>query len=215
MKIIEVLATGPSLNRWKPDGNITVGVNKIIMRYKVNHLLIVDVAGSFPMDLRKKVATEPYDQFHTFLEHEWSPFVPKDKMNVFELLHPRGSTDLDSDKMPHSVNSAFCAAALAFKLGATIIDLYGVDFIGHNTLKGDQVLKRIKTDFLALQSALVTRGVSLRVTPDGLLADCLPLIPQSRFALPLPSKYDSQPSWLPKPQDLNNSSSSYYTDGRR
>ena len=188
MKLINVLGTGPSLKRYIGGDVETVGVNKIVMTNYVDHLLIMDRTNGFPKFVIDEIKKGKFGEFHTFLEEEWRPIVSQ-PMNIFEIDTLRGRiTDLDDPIMPTSLNAGYCAAILAYKLGATIIDLYGVDFVGHATFnnpihqRGERgMLTDIKRDFRNLQNKLILKGASLRVTPKGLLSDFLPPIPQSRL----------------------------------
>jgi len=180
MKLINVLATGPSLKRFKPSDEIRIGVNKIVMSHYVDHLIVVDVLASFRPEVQKKFRLGNYGQFYTHLPNEWKGTVPT-KMNHIHLHHIRGEVDLDTDRYCYSISSPFVAVSLAFKLGATLIDLYGADYNDHPSFKSSESIERIKKDFRAFQDAIKPRGCSLRVTPESVLAEFLPLIPKSRL----------------------------------
>lgn len=181
MKKINVLGTGPSLQLFKENENLTVGLNKIVMTHYVDHLVIADVPETFPKFIHEQIKKSPFGEFHTFtqLQDKWRPYI-NTKMNIFELMPARGEINLNDPRMPQSVSGGFIAAALAQKLGGTIIDLYGIDYVGHFTFNNPvnkDMLKQIKRDFLLLQKKFNEIGVCMRVTPGGLLSDHFPLIP--------------------------------------
>ena len=181
MKLINVLATGPSLNRYRESSDTTIGVNKIVLTHKVDHLVCIDVAAGFPEFVLKKFRIGNYQKFYTHLYDEWKGIIPREIVKI-DLLN-RSSVDLDTDKYSYSISSPFVAVILAYKLGANIIDLYGADYNDHPSFKSPDTLKRIKTDFKLLQRELLKKGVSIRVTKESCLSEFLPLIPKSRMNL--------------------------------
>ena len=178
MKLINILATGPSLGRYKPSEEITIGVNKIVMTHEVDHLVIVDVLASFPAPVISKIRTRPFKEFYTHLPNEWKGTVKK--LNHIFLYNLRGGVDLDSDKYCYSISSPFVAVHLAYKLGATLIDIYGADYNDHPSFTDKDILKQIKTHFALMQRSLIQKGCSMRVTKESMLSEFLPLIPESR-----------------------------------
>ncbi len=185
MKIIDVLCTGPSLKRYIPSDNETVGVHKITQYHRVNHLLFTDRNAGFPTFIKDQLRRGYYDKFYTFshLEKDWHNIIPipltilkKGKRNA------KYGIDLDKDEINLSVTSSIPAVVLAYKLGATIIDLYGADFTTHQTFNPDNknTVDKIIKRFENLQKEFIKRGVSLRVTSESVLSAVLPLIPQSK-----------------------------------
>ena len=180
--IINVLATGPSLKYFKDESNLRIGVNKIIRSHYVDHLVCVDIASSFNSDMISHFKMGKYGDFHTHLPDEWKGIIPREVIKM-ELNSVRGRIDLDSEKLASSISSPFVAVNLAYKKGAKIIDLYGADYIDHPSFNDQIMIDNIFAHFLNLQDALVKKGITLRVSPDGILSDHLPLIPRSRMNL--------------------------------
>lgn len=191
--IIDVLATGPSLNRFnKENRNKRVGVNKIVRQHRVNYLVCVDVASSFNKDVIEYFKRGyMYDLFFSNHKNEWSNIIPSGKFRHIELERARGVINLHSNKLPQSVSSPYVAVALAYKIGAKIIDLYGADYNNHPSFGEDRV-QTILTHFDQLQTALLQNKCSMRCTPESRLSEILPIIPQSRL-LPHTSLESSLP----------------------
>ncbi len=132
------------------------------MTHEVDHLIIIDVVASFPDFLMRKLRTRPFKKFYTHLPEEWKGTIPD--LNVIFLHNLRGGVDLDTDKYCYSISSPFVAVHLAYKLGGTLIDIYGADYNDHPSFKSSDTLDRIRSDFKTMQTELVKRGCSMRVT---------------------------------------------------
>lgn len=182
MKLINVLATGPSLNRYIPSKEIAVGVNKIILSHDVDHLVCIDTPASFPPFVIKKFQSGNYSKFYTQLQDQWKGIIKKEIVEM-ELSSIRGAVDLNTDKYSFSISSPFVAVVLAYKLGATIIDLYGADYNDHPSFTSTDTIDKIKKDFFNLQQGLLEHNVSIRVTRESVLSEFLPLIPLSKQSL--------------------------------
>lgn len=184
MKIVNVLATGKSLRRYIPSDDISVGVHKIVLYHKVNHLLFVDRTSGFPKFVIDQIRKGYYDNFYTlpYLYDHWKDISTK-PIQILTQAKIRGAAELDSPHLPISISSSFAAVGLAYRFKPDIIDLYGADFVDHPTFNSKNIdtIKRIKKDFQEMQKELLKRNVTLRVTPESCLSEFLPLIPQSRM----------------------------------
>ncbi len=160
MKLINVLATGPSLNRYIKSEETTVGVNKIIISHDVDHLVCIDVPDAFPPFVIKKFQLGNYKKFYTHLYDQWRNIIPRDTIQM-ELTSIRGQVDLNTDKYSFSISSPFVAVVVAYKLGATIIDLYGADYNDHPSFTSTDTIDKIKKDFFNLQQGLLEHDVSI------------------------------------------------------
>ena len=185
MKIIDVLCTGPSLKRYIPSENETVGVHKITQYHRVNHLLFTDRAAGFPNFIKDQLRRGYFDNFYTFahLEKDWHNIIPI-PLTILKKgnRNAKYGIDLDKEEINLSVTSSIPAVVLAFKLKCDIIDLYGADFTNHQTFNPDNknTVDKIIQRFSELQKELLKRGVSIRVTSESVLSDVLPLIPLSK-----------------------------------
>lgn len=166
-KIIHILGLGESLDFFKNDGNITIGVNDINRLHLTDHVVIVDPIRCLT-DENKETVKKSDSQFWSQLD-EYNGFVKK--FNKIELCNGRGLVDdFDSEKFVYSITSPFVAVHLAYKLGATDIIMWGVDFNyarcndekdiePMDALRQERALK----DFLSLKNALNSRGVNFYV----------------------------------------------------
>lgn len=172
--IIDVLGLGESLSVYKPSDNISIGVNDIYKYHKTDLIVIADPPSKFTEVDRYQTIIESVDAkaiYSPFLK--WKALLPK---YVFmQLALGRGTlTQLDEeDIFCYSNNSAFMAVVLAYKLGATQINLYGADFNSHATLSTMQCRERILNDFSNLNKEFVKHGVELRVTKQSILSEIL------------------------------------------
>lgn len=168
---IEVLARGPSIKTYKPNGNFTVGVNAIFKYHPVDHLLMVDkTTDCEPEELQIILASTP-KKFLSF--HPW----PMQNIELIKLASPRGCVkQLDSDMYCYSLTSAFVACVHAYKLGAKTIITHGIDFVGHPHLSRPHCVQRLLTDFCKLKTEFDKRGVRFLVSStESELAKILPL----------------------------------------
>lgn len=181
MKIVNVLCTGESLKRYIPTEDLTVGVHKIVLYHRVNHLLFTDRTAGFPSFVIDEIKKGNYDFFHTCIPNQWGGIAAKE-VQLHQLAAGRGKPLIDSSDLAYGITSSYTAVVLAYKLGATIIDLYGADFNNHPTFnpKNIETIDRIKRDFKNLNRELINRKVTLRVTKESMLSEFLPLIPQER-----------------------------------
>ena len=93
-------------------------------------------------------------------------------MPTFELIKlnsGRGNIkEIESENYCYSNNSPYVAVVLAYKLGATTINIYGVDFNTHKNFKDNMLLAAIK-DFKVLFDYLKSKGIKINVTKSSKL----------------------------------------------
>lgn len=167
--IVDVLGLGESINRYKPNKNITVGVNDIFKHFRTNYFVCVDLPKKFTSERLRNIIDHK-STLYTHLDC-WKVYHPK--VEMIQLANGRGNLkELDSEKYCYSNNSTFVATVLAYKLGAKRINLYGVDFSNHNHIKDNVKIQAIQ-HFLDLSRELEERGVSLCVTKESSLSDYL------------------------------------------
>jgi hypothetical protein len=161
--IIDVLGLGESITTYKRENNknnITIGVNDIAKHYFTDYLVIVDQPGRFPKErlanIKANKQAKVYSHIKIWAEHF-------NNFNYIKLEHRRSFLDLDSDRYSYSNNSTYLACILAYKLGAKEINLYGADFVTHNSLSSDLAFKRTLSDFIALSAELSKKGIIFKV----------------------------------------------------
>lgn len=159
-----VLGLGPSLNLFKPSQDVfTIGVNDIWRLYKSNIVLCMDTPNSFTPERIKAIHNCKPDCFYSQLPDYASCY----NYERIDLINARGSLVGFPKKLPISNNSTYTATALAAKLGATSIELYGVDFIDHPHLSNGANLKTLVLHFEELFKFLTSKGVEVNVNGKG------------------------------------------------
>ena len=169
---IEVLGLGESIKNYKPNGNITIGVNDIYKYVKTDYIVMVDPPNRFNEADRLKTIMESTPK-KFYCNHVWN--VPN--FELITLASPRGELGkLDTKEYCYSNNSAFVACILAYKMKAKEIVLHGVDFVNHNQLCHQNNLNRIIKDFTNLRNEFERRNVKLYVSSSySLLSKILQL----------------------------------------
>jgi hypothetical protein len=168
---VHVLGLGDSLEYYKPDNNITIGVNDIHKYYKTDYVVCIDHLFAFPKDRLETILKTKCKGFYSQIV-DWGMMIPSFKLIEFNIgrgfLH-----ELDNDKFCYSNNSPFVACILAYKLGAKEIILHGVDLIDHPHIKGNSKEKAL-LDYKNLNKAFKSKGVNLFVgSKDSSLSNFL------------------------------------------
>lgn len=180
---IDVIGLGPSATLHRTSANFTIGVNDAARRHRLNALVLADPPARFPPDRLRWITGSGAA---TVFSHypEWGSRLPG--LQLLQLAHGRGRLGtLDAGPLPYSNNSTFLAAVVAHRLGARIINLWGVDLSAHPVLGRDATLAVAVADFVALGRELRRRGVALRVAPGGALCSALdPVAGCSGFPAP-------------------------------
>lgn len=171
--IIHILGLGESLKHYKPDGNITIGVNDIHKKHKTDYVVCVDHLTAFNKERLETILKTKCKGFYSQIV-DWGLVVPNFK--IIEFNRGRGILDeLDSDRFCYSNNSPFVACILAYKLGAKKIILHGVDFIDHPHINGNSKEKAL-LDYKNLNKAFLSRSIELFVgSEDTNLISFLPI----------------------------------------
>ena len=164
--IINVLGLGESLKDFKQDGSITIGVNDIWKYHKTHYIVCVDRINAFSVERFKTIHHSKPIKFLSHLE-EWQPLMPT--FELIKLNSGRGNIkEIESENYCYSNNSPYVAVVLAYKLGATTINIYGVDFNTHKNFKDNMLLAAIK-DFKVLFDYLKSKGIKINVTKSSKL----------------------------------------------
>lgn len=167
---INVLGLGTSVSRYNGSG-ISIGVNDVWRYYPTDYLVVVDRPDSFnnePERLKVIKESKPI----LFFSHlpEWRFMNGYVEM---KLANHRGDLSEIKTKYPYSISSPYCAVAIAYKLGAKEIDIYGVDMNNHHAIKNeirDKEIERFKELFRLIQKD----GVKIRVTQESSLSKIIP-----------------------------------------
>lgn len=170
MKIF-VLGLGPSIRAFRPTGHITVGVNDIARHVTPDILVTADPPGRFTPERRHIIATTE-SRVLVSMFREWYGIHPR--FRLIQSAKGRGILDdLDSPRWVFSNHSTFVAIVMAYKLGATEIETFGMDFSGHPALSKPHMIKTAITDLVNLRRALAARGVTLRACSESPMAEHL------------------------------------------
>lgn len=165
-KIINVLGLGDSLKLFIPDGNITIGVNDIWSRVRADYIVCLDTRDRFVPDRLKVIDESKPIEFFSQLD-DWKDRSDFKKIEL-QPDFPNYKCQINTAKLPKSLCSPFVATAIAYKLGANEIHLYGVDLINHPHL-GPDSCEQIKLHFKNLKIALAQNNCKLIVHGDGIL----------------------------------------------
>jgi len=168
---IDVLGLGPSIEKYfNHDWHITFGVNDIYKHYPVDYLVCIDRPENFTLD-RLKVINESYPKkFYTHLDSWQRP-----DLEMIELIK-NYDCKLNLKQIPHSIESPYVAAALAFNIfHPTEIVLYGCDYTDHWKLK-DRITE-IRQRWHILRTQMAINGCQLKLGVNaGELRSIIPLI---------------------------------------
>jgi hypothetical protein len=165
--IIDVLGLGPSLDLYKKNGNISIGVNDIWSRVQTDYIVCVDLPDKFTPERLKVIQESNPIKFYSHLDE----YKERPDFEKIELLpyYPNQVCQLNTKQLPKSLCSPFVACVIAFKfLGATEIHLYGVDLINHPHLDKKQC-EKIKVHFRNLKIALRQKHCEFVIFGDGIL----------------------------------------------
>ena len=169
---------GESIHEYTVNTEVSIGVNdvnKFFPDTPADYLVCVDLPSIFTPERQRTIIESVHKKFFTHLS-EWSKLVQR--CQLFKLDKFPGCLEgLDTkDVVSYSNNSAFVATVIAYKMGATDIVLYGVDFVNHHHLSRTDVLKKQILDFKNLYDALQKRGVKLSVCSQySELSKCIPV----------------------------------------
>ncbi len=165
---IDVLGLGESLKEFKPSNNITIGVNDIYKHHKTDFIVCVDKPSRFSEERLNTIVNSDCKLFYTHL-NEWSRL--KIQTKIINLNGIRGSLKgIENDLFCYSNNSTFVAVVLAYKLGATEINIFGADFNNHKNIK-DNLLTTALKDFKNLFDYLKEQGVEINISKGSKLKE--------------------------------------------
>lgn len=156
-----VLGLGPTLNDYKEADETTIGVNDIWRFRHSDYVVCVDPPNRWEPERKLGILMAKPRAFFTQYP-SWKPLVH----NYFPITLAKGcgfTSELDSERICKSTNSAYVAAVIAYKLGAKKIILWGVDLNGHQNLGRQNMLNISIKHFINLRNELKARGVELKV----------------------------------------------------
>lgn len=123
---IVVCGLGESVTLFKPDKNLTIGVNDIGRLFQPTYLLSVNNRSQYNGDRFSYIENSQAQALFTHLPNEQGNC--KIPIVEFQITRDVGSVEIVNDELPHYRNSPYVAVALAAYMGATRIGLIGVDF---------------------------------------------------------------------------------------
>ena len=171
-----VLGMGSSLLTYKEidhKSDIIVGVNDVGKYHKLDYLILVDPPTRFNKERLHTIINTDTSIITIF--SEWKRYF--DFIYLVKPAQIRSDLSLlDSDYYVYSISSPFVAVVHAYKLGASEIVMYGVDFTTHKALSKPNKLKRIQRDFYNLRMELEKRNVRLYIgSPESALNSFIPV----------------------------------------
>lgn len=154
---IAVLGLGESLSGFKTDGyDLTIGVNDIWARVQTDIVVCVDKPEVFNEDRIETIIFCKPSKFYTHIE-TWELFREINRIYLQNVPSKLASIH----NLPHSNNSTYVAAVMAYWHGANQIDMYGVDFINHPKLSRKYMFEKATRDFKELRQLMAFKGVQL------------------------------------------------------
>lgn len=142
-----------------------IGVNDIENILKPDYLVIVDSLMSFPPArkeiIRNTKCNEIFVNNAQFGRQLSDQVFDSKRLIEIKLVNCRKDKNLQSGNIVFSNNSTFIACDIARRMGATEINLIGVDFTGHKSLDNEKQIKRINEDYELLVKAFNKKEVKL------------------------------------------------------
>jgi len=124
---IYVCGLGPSIGVFKPDHEITIGVNDICRHFTPQYLICVNSHTCFTPERWEHIKRA--GSAYIFTDRNLQTVNPN--IVKFNLGRYAGVEWTDYDSLPYTDNSPYLALALAVYMGASRIGLIGVDFVNH------------------------------------------------------------------------------------
>lgn len=142
MKAI-ILGLGSSIKDYKGNGDVLFGVNDIWRFHPVHHLFVQNFRNQFTAERLSWIdIAEPlhlYSSLDSKAHNGWNTHPCYKKI---ELLSPQGAVNFNSPKTSWSLFTPFSCMDMAVKLGATSMEIYGVDLVGHPVLGEEKRLNK-------------------------------------------------------------------------
>lgn len=156
---IHIIGLGDTAKGFKPDGNITIGVNDVV---GCGRQVCVDRPSVFSDERLETIKGLPVETFFTHLD-DWD-YLPR--VTKIKLKNISAHNDRWNEFIPSSNNSPFIACGVAYHFyGATEIRLWGVDFNDHPNIKNEMREQAVR-DYALLNGKL---GGIIKPHPDSYL----------------------------------------------
>lgn len=169
MGAVAVIGLGPSVDLYKNDYVISIGVNDIWRKVHTDAIVCLDRQRVFNSDRLGVInASRPHAFYSQIVQWDTRP-----DFKYINLLpgYPDRHIDLHADGYYKSFCSPFVAVQIARKIyEADEIHLFGVDMNNHPHLNGD-ILKKIRLHFRNLKAALEKEGCRMVVFGTGILTE--------------------------------------------
>ena len=144
---IHVIGLGATANDFKPDGNLTIGVNDV---KGCVHQVCVDRPSVFSKERLETIRDLDVKCFFSQLE-DWN-FI--DELHMIQLKNIQAHNGRWNEFIPSSNNSPFVACGIAYHVfKATEIRLWGVDLNNHPNIK-DELRDQAVKDYSLLNRKL-------------------------------------------------------------
>ena len=157
--LIHIVGLGETAKDFKPDGNLTIGVNDV---QGCGRNVCVDRPSVFSKERLETIEKLPIEWLFTHLD-DWD-YLPRVKK--IKLKNIAAHNDRWDEFIPSSNNSPFVACGVAYHFyGAKEIQLWGVDLNDHPNIK-DEMREQAVRDYALLNKKL--KGI-ISVHPDSYL----------------------------------------------
>lgn len=171
MSSISIIGCGPTAPQWDGTG-LSIGVNDCWRFGKpTDHLVCVNTKKQFTDERLSWILNSQPTGFYTHYE-EYREHFPKEvfvKLQENEFQKWRGR--LQEGILQFSKTSPFVAISLAHKMGATEINIYGVDFVDHKVYNptNEVELKAEIRNYKDLFDQLKAKGIKITTTKESYL----------------------------------------------
>lgn len=175
--IVSIVACGDSAEHWhKIPCDLSIGCNDAFKwGHKTNYLLLANWPAKFPQYRLDIIKNSKPDKFFSSVE-QWRAYFPnmiKIRLNSWDghLYKNR------PDEFSSSNTSPFIATSMAYKLGASKIILWGVDFKTHKVYnESNPQTKTELSQWKQIIAALRKEGVEVYLGDKGsLMEEFLPI----------------------------------------
>ena len=168
--IFDVLGLGESLSEYTWTDNKKIGVNDIYNHVCVDYLVLIDKPERFTNERLNVILESTPDKFYTHLT-EWRTLISN--YQEIKLAGPRGSIEnIEGNDVCYSNNSTYVAVVLAYKMGATEINIFGADFNTHPNFKSS-MLEIAIDDFKQLFLYLKSKGIIINASEGSRLKELI------------------------------------------
>ena len=192
MKQIDVFGYGETLAFHQNTGNTTIGFNHICAHKQCDYVLILDrpyeIKSKEPDHYKQILKSRPNSAFLVF-DNNWNKLLRQPVINIGLAKERSSLEEINSFStyynLPYSYNSAFVACVIAYRMGATQINIWGCDFNTNtdaNVIFNGRPMNEINIDdFRNLYEVLSKNGCKMFVgKKQSRLSEFIPVLTKTK-----------------------------------